>query len=336
MRCTVAPCRFAARRALLPALAALALLAPPKTASGQDAIALFTQARALVEQGKYAEACPLFAEGHRLQPTAVGITINLGECYEHVGKTASAWSAYREGEFLAKKAGETERAQYAGDHAKALDGRLSRLRIDAQQVPGLIIHRDDQEIGKGILGTAFPVDPGPHTIEATAPGYQVWSTTIVVGAERDEKVVAVPALGKAAGSDGGGASGGVAPDAPFKWTGQRIAGLGVGLAGVAGLAVGGILGAMAISKNDASKVGCAPGQPNLCPATDVSPRQSAGTLADASTGALIAGGVAAVVGVVVLVTGSPKAGPKTGALRRLDVSPWVGSRTAGLGLRGAW
>ena len=321
--------RTSSPRTLLPALAALVLLAPPRAASAQDALTLFSQARALVEQGKYAEACPIFAESHRLQPTAIGITINLAECYEHIGRTAGAFASYREGEFLAKKASEPERAQYAHDHAAALEPRLSRLTINAQQVPGLTIHRDDQEIGKGILGTPFPVDPGPHKIEATAPGYEVWSTTVIVGPSRDEKTVMIPALGKASGE--GGSTG-----QPFRWTGQRIAGLGIGIAGIAGLAVGGVLGGLAISKNNASHADCAPGQPNLCSAGDVSQRQSAGTLADASTGVLIAGGVAAVAGVVIFATGSSRAGARTGAARWVEVSPVVASGTAGLGFRGVW
>jgi hypothetical protein len=315
---------------VLPALAALALCSAPRPAAAQDALALFGQGRALVEKGNHAAACPLFAEAHRLQPTAIGIVINLADCYNNIGKTASAWSAYREGEFLAKKAGENDRAQYSHDHAAAIEPRLSHLKIVAEATPGLIVHRDDQEVGKGILGTSFPVDPGPHKIEATAPGYLVWSTSITVGPERDEPVVAIPALGRApGGSEGGGGSGG-----PFVWTGQRIAGLGVALAGVAGLAAGGVLGGMAISKNSASKADCAPGQPNLCLSSDVSARQSAGTLADASTGVLIGGGVAAVAGVIVLLTGAPKRGPASTG--RIELAPVVGSKTAGLGLRGAW
>lgn len=329
------PSRVARGRArpgvLLSALTALTLLASPRIASSQDAISLFTQGRALAERGRWAEACPLFAEAHRLQPMAVGITINLADCHEHTGKTASAWSAYREGEFLAKKASDEERARYAHDHAAALEPRLSRMRIVAEPTPRLIVRRNDQEIGTGILGTSFPVDPGLHQIEATAPGYEVWSTTVLIGNERDEKTVAVPTLGKLpAGGEGGSAG-------AFQWTGQRVAGLGVGIAGVAGLAVGGVLGGLAMAKNDASKAQCKPGEPNLCSASDVSARKTAGTLADASTGMLIAGGVVAAAGVVVFVTGAPKGGGgKSGGVRWIEVSPRVGSGMAGVGIRGAW
>lgn len=310
---------------------ALLLLAAPPTADAQDALSLFQQGRTLVEQNRWEAACPVFAEAHRLQPTALGILLNLADCYEHVGKTGSAYASYREAEFQAKKAGENEKAQYAHDHAATLEPKLSRLRIDATaDVPGLNVHRDDQEVGKGILGTPFPVDPGPHKIEATAPGYLVWSTTVAIPAGPGVHAVKIPELGRAPTD---GAPGG---PRPFVWTGQRIAGLSVGAVGVAGLVAGGVLGGMAISKNNASKADCSPTQPSLCHADGVSQRQTAGKLADGSTGAFIAGGAAVVAGIVLFATGSPKAPAKVGRIPRVEVLPTAGAGVAGLRIGGAW
>ena len=70
------------RAALILPLSALTLLALTPQASAQDPLALFKQGRALVEQGKWAQACPLFEEAHRLQKDAIGITMNLADCYQ--------------------------------------------------------------------------------------------------------------------------------------------------------------------------------------------------------------------------------------------------------------
>jgi tetratricopeptide (TPR) repeat protein len=302
-------------RALPPAALFLALVAAPTPARAQDAVALFDQGRALVAQEKWAAACPLFNEAHRLQKEAIGIVMNLGECYRHIGKNASAWSAFREAEFLAKKQNDPGRAQYAHEQGALLEPGLSRLKIDAEATPGLIIHRDEQEIGPGVLGTAFPIDPGPHKIEATAPGYRVWSTTVVIGAGRDQQSVAIPALGKGSDGDGGGSGGGV----------LRPVGFAAIAVGGAGLVAGAITLALDASKHATLLQSCPAGR---CAASSEATLQaqvdSYHTLGLVSTASFIAGGALAATGVV-LVLVAPKASQQS-----VGVSPVLGPRYAGL------
>ena len=74
------------------ALASLAMLVA-RTAYAEDSVAvaehLFQEARVLVERGDYAAACPKLEASQKLEP-AVGTQFNLADCYEHVGRTASA------------------------------------------------------------------------------------------------------------------------------------------------------------------------------------------------------------------------------------------------------
>src|SRR4051812_10257047 len=58
-------------------------------------VALFDEARRLMADGKFAEACPKLEESQRMDP-GIGILFNLGDCYEHLGRTASAWISFRD------------------------------------------------------------------------------------------------------------------------------------------------------------------------------------------------------------------------------------------------
>src|SRR5262245_34891354 len=78
-----------------PALA-LVLGAGAATAQGPDAAGaewLFREGRALMKEGNLTAACPKLAESLRFDP-AVGTLMNLAECEEREGKTASAWQRW--------------------------------------------------------------------------------------------------------------------------------------------------------------------------------------------------------------------------------------------------
>ena len=134
---------------------------------------LFDAAKQLVAQGKLAEACPKFLASFRFDPKP-GTMVNLADCYEKNGQTASAWARYLEAATLAQRAGQAEREQYAKEHAAALEPKVARLSIAAAAAPGLEVLRDGK-IDAAILGTPVPVDPGKHLIEARAPGKKTWS-----------------------------------------------------------------------------------------------------------------------------------------------------------------
>ena len=88
----------------------------------------------------------------------------------------------------------------AGDHAKALAPRLSRLTVNvpaASRVDGLVISRGSAAIEPGAWNRDLPVDGGSYVITARAPGFLDWSTTIEIAGEHDTIAIEVPALVRA-------------------------------------------------------------------------------------------------------------------------------------------
>jgi hypothetical protein len=140
---------------------------------------LYVEARALIQQSRYGEACPKLEESLRLVP-GLGTELDLAECNEQIGKLAAAWSGFVEVAARAKSTRQAEREKIARKRASALEPRLPKLVIDvASAPPGLEVKRDGVVVDAAAWGTAFPVDPGRHRVTVTAPGKQRWVTTVV-------------------------------------------------------------------------------------------------------------------------------------------------------------
>src|SRR5262249_58286049 len=67
--------------------------AAPTDDASAAARTLFSEARELAAQGKYEEACPKFQESQRLR-ASMGALYNLADCWDHLGRTASAWALF--------------------------------------------------------------------------------------------------------------------------------------------------------------------------------------------------------------------------------------------------
>jgi tetratricopeptide (TPR) repeat protein len=158
---------------------------------------LFQRGRKALLAGAYAEACPLLEESQRLDP-AGGTLLNLALCHEQIGRTASAWSEFHDALSQARRERREDRARYAAEHIAALDSRLARLLIElpaeTAALPGLRVERDGSELGVSSLGVAMPVDPGEHSVRATAPGYQASELRITVLDKGDTQRVLIPQL----------------------------------------------------------------------------------------------------------------------------------------------
>lgn len=195
------PCNNRAMRIVPLLLLLCTLIATPSALHAQEANeqaaaqALFDEGMRLFSEEKYADSCAKF-EASLALVDGMGTRGKLAECYEKVGRTASAWAAYREVAVLAKRAGQTEREQVAAARAARLQATLSYLTIvvaaDAQ-LPGLEIRQNGVALNPGAFGSAIATDPGPHSIEIRAEGYHSQTLTVEVGTS-EKKSVEIPTL----------------------------------------------------------------------------------------------------------------------------------------------
>ena len=280
---------------------------------------LYQQGMALLKQAKWAEAAAKLEESNRIDP-APGTTVNLADCYEHMGRLASAWTLFVDAATVfSRRTPPDPRADKAKARAEALYPKLARLTVEAPEgvrgLPGLVVKRDGVEVGAAQLGTGIAVDPGTHVIEVSAPGKKPWTKDVKVEGDAAKVTVTIGPLEdapKGANETGGAGAGDGASGGTGEWPWQKKAALGVGAAGVAGLVAGAVTGGLALTKaGDLSKE-CSAGDPHLCTVNGVALASDAKTMATVSTLGFAAGGVLAAAGIVLWIV-APSDGAQSGA-----------------------
>jgi len=347
-------------------LVAVLALAPDASAQqaqkgGEDlavAESLFREGKVAMREKRYDEACAKFAESNRLDPQT-GTLLNLAACHETAGKTASAWGEFNEVIAQASRAGQTGRVEFAKQHAAAVEAKLSRVKLVSTEPAGsAAVKVDGKTVGAASLGTPIPMDPGPHRIEASAPGKRPRDAKFDVPQGPSVSNVQVPALddraaapprsppgtGTAAtGTAGAGTSGTGTSDAnpvsdsppppgergdPTPNSSQRTLGFVLGGVGIAGLAVGTVFGVMYLGKqSDYNQCARSCGT-NEQDRDQKSSAQTAGWISTAALGVGLAGLAA---GTILILTSKPSREKTTATVR---VTPALGPKNAGFALFG--
>jgi hypothetical protein len=310
-----------------------------------SAEALFDQGVRLMKQNSFNDACPKLEESERIDP-AVGTLLYLGECYERVGKTASAWATFREAASLASNSNQLDRARVASSRAQDLEPKLSRLSIElapeVAHITGVTVKRSGQRLEPSLYSTPLPVDPGEYRIEVSAPGYETWSAPIKVEAGGASASVRVPALVKgseplpeAVTAAGGTSAAPVMSTAPLTpppvvasgLSTQQTLGIVVGALGVVGVGLGSYFGVRAITKNSDAESQCP--NPGLCNNDrGLTLTDQAKQNAKASNIAFAAGGALVAVGAVLYLTGGRRSS------ERVSLVPLLAPGTATASISG--
>ncbi|MEP7120196.1 MAG: hypothetical protein ABJE95_04760 [Byssovorax sp.] len=332
--------------------AALALGAAARPASAQPAPEraaqkAFDDGMKLLDQGKVAEACPKLEESQRLDP-AMGTQYRLAECWEKLGRTASAWALFRQVVTEAQAAGRDDRAATSATRATALESRLARILIivpPSASVPGLVVRRDGAIVEEGQWGRGVAVDPGEHLITATAPGKKPWEQAQQARSGTVEITIPVLETGT---KPLAGTSGGQRADVVDPWANpgdaaprrSLVPGLALGGVAVAGIGAGIALVVVANGKKaDAATmrrtlagVDCTITRPDCTALADTA--GSAGNLSNAAFWTLLGSGLVAASAVTYFVWPASKAPPHPEAV--LHVLPSVGAHGLGLSATGTF
>ena len=296
---------------------------------------LFNEGVALFNKGDYEAACTKL-EASLKAFSGIGTRGKLAECYEKLGRYASAYVAYREVAQLATRSGDPAREQIASERAKSLEPKLSYVTVTlppANDLPGLVIKRNGREIDRSKLGAAEPVDAGNIAIDVSAPGrktfnghvavmqglavrFEVPSLAVDAPARSDSPPpVASSPLSSSTPKDEPPASA-IYGDPPRWRTPLGIVLIG---AGAVGLGLGSYFGLSAKSKYDgAFDNGSCDRATKACDASGQSATDDAHSKATISTIMFAAGAGLAVVGVVVLLT-APSSKPR--AAQGLRIAP---------------
>lgn len=175
-----------------PALAltlALVLRAGPALAQSDDALAaarqLFTEAVADEGAKRYEAALDKFRQVAAVRETP-NVRYRIGTCLEALGRNAEALGSYdatvRQG---ATDPTASDVVQAARERAAKLDSAVARLAVElpAGAPEGVEVRIDGAEVdAKSLAATAIPLDPGHHTLSATAPGRAPFETAVVLQA----------------------------------------------------------------------------------------------------------------------------------------------------------
>ncbi|MBK8256028.1 MAG: hypothetical protein IPK82_25590 [Polyangiaceae bacterium] len=330
---------------------------PSAAQTPNEAQTLFDDALALMKLGKYADACPKLVKSQQLDP-GTGTQFRLAQCYEGMGKIASAWKLYVEVANESKKAGRADREEQARERVDELRPRLPTLTIFVPAAvassPGFQLTRDAERLEKLDWGQKIPVDPGDHVVSAVADKMKRFQQTVslvekanievqiptlepeipanIPTASPSVSATAAPTATSSASPSSSGTSGPVEPGTQGGGMGgQKIAAITIGAVGVAGILVGLGAGAAAISQwNDALSF-CPNGDRTKCSDQGIRLGADASVSAGVSTVGFIAGGVM-LAGATVLWILAPSSAPKTG----LQIVPVAGQRGGGMVVMGSF
>ena len=269
----------------------------------ERALGLFREGRDLDAQGDYAGACAKFEASYGLEPR-LGTLLNLGDCNERLGRTATALRHFVDAATTARRAGDEERERYATQRGSSLQGRaptvvlrgLTHSAERAVSVDGIVVPAAEGEV-------VVRLDPGRHEVLVHLRDNGMWTNTFDLADGAPPTVLTVP---PAAPKD--------APRAVAVERGLpagRVVALGTAAVGVTGVATGTVFGLLARSRwNDAVANHC-PALP-VCDPTGV---REAGDAKQAALASTVAFGVglAALGTAAVLWWTSPRTDRPSGA-----------------------
>ena len=170
------------------ALASSVARAAPSDVEVRAARQLFADAEKDEDGARWADALAKLRRVSQVKLTA-GIHYHIALCEEHLGQLAAALDEYTSADAQARAEGATDVLRLVGKRIADLGPRVPRLTIRLPpDVADAVVTLDGAGLSPAAFGTALPIDPGEHRIEATASDRPAIRRTVTMR-ERDVTVI---------------------------------------------------------------------------------------------------------------------------------------------------
>lgn len=305
-----------------------------------------------LKAGQYAKACPAIAESQRLDPHP-GSLFTLAVCEERWGHIASAVTHY--GAYLpvydrlskAEQLQQGRRPEEAKNRIAALTPDVPELTLllpPSGLLAGTIVKRDDAVLSDASFGISLPVDPGEHVVTTQAPGGPVWEQRLTID-KKDKKTLALEVKSPPppqAKSEAKAPPPEVNPPPTVDTSGRRVGAYVIGGVGLAGLALGAVMGGLTfaqkstVSAHCGKAIGASDGL--ACDQTGFTAVKTGRTMGLVSSIALGVGAAGVGAGAIFLLTAPTSPKPVTGGSGRWMSAGVLGATPEGavLGVHGGW
>lgn len=296
-------------------------------AAPSEAQERFEEGRALLKSGRAADAIPKFIASIAAEPTLAAL-LNLADCYERIGKLASAHARFRQAQELARSK-DAVRSDEARKRAEILEPRLSTITLlPPAQNEGVRVWVDGVEVPSSEWGKPRPYDAGSHEV-VSQDQRGARRTTLVEVPLADAARITTPVTSaeptEPKGARQGTPIGPAPPPAEPDSQTMRTVGMVTGGVGLAVLATGIVTGVIALGAKSDLTDACA-SYPR-CPADQrselVDLDDRARTFGTVSTITVITGSALVIAGVVLYLVAPSKAGSTSAA------AAWARGWTAG-------
>ncbi|HWO08232.1 MAG TPA: hypothetical protein VNN80_02095 [Polyangiaceae bacterium] len=168
--------------------------ATPNASDDDSAIRLFREGRALLNKGRFSEACERFQASLELRRSP-GTLLNVANCIQAKGDLIGALRAFEESEVLARAESDERKSVLwstaAREEIDALTPRIPRLVVGAPAEQGVEVTLDGERISA--FGEPRVLNPGEHRLLASSAGKRDFEQRITL-AEGQSLSVDVPPL----------------------------------------------------------------------------------------------------------------------------------------------
>jgi hypothetical protein len=152
---------------------------------------LAKEGRALLAKGQLEPGCTKLAESVR-ESAKAAVAVELASCLEKQGKRALAYRALEDALTAAQRERSTSQEATVRSKQKALEKQLAFMKL-ALTEPSTTVVLDGATLDATLPPSGVPLDPGSHTLMASAEGKKPWEWRQDLKAGQRETVT-VPAL----------------------------------------------------------------------------------------------------------------------------------------------